>query len=100
MVMTPTSVGTIETDFLMDYTEEEPRRLVRFTMDLNAVSSIRHTIYSAGDHGQHVHAPKVEVEGAFALAHFLGRVQTELEARSLFSMEEFKATKPDPGAVL
>lgn len=88
--------GSVETEFIIDYTEEEPRRLVRFTMDEEAVLCIRHIIYQAGNHGQHVNAPLPEIQRAYEIAQYLRGVEVELSSRSLFSMDEFKATKPKP----
>ena len=91
-----TDQGSVETEFIIDYSGEEPRRLVRFTLDEEAVFSIRHLIYQAGNHGQYVNAPQSEVQGAYGIADYLRGVEVELNSRSLFSMEEFKATKPKP----
>lgn len=85
---------SIEAEFLVDYSEEEPERKVRLLLDLGSVSAIQRATYAAGHHGMNVDGPSDVVQEAFNLSAFFRRLMTELEARSLFSMEEFKATVP------
>ena len=84
----------IETDFIVDYSNEQPKRLVRLTMDLAALSALRRSIYEGADYGQYVGAPREHVATAHGLADFLRRAETELEQPSLFALDEFKATNP------
>ena len=84
----------IETDFIVDYTEEEPRRLVRLVMDLDAVSAIRRGLYQAGDCGTYMGASQTVIDEAYGLSSFLRNVEKELSVPSLFSLDEFKATNP------
>ena len=98
--MSTPAPDTIEAEFIMDYTQDDPRRLVRFTMDKSAVATLRHMIYTAGTYGEHTGVQRQQTENAFAMAAFLGRVETELGSRSLDSMEDFKASKPEPGSNL
>lgn len=84
----------IETDFIVDYSEEEPRRLVRLVMDVDAVATLRRCLYAAGDYGKYLSAPQSGVDEAYGLSAFFRNVETELSAPSLFSLEEFKATNP------
>lgn len=84
----------IDTEFIVDYSDETPKRLVRLTMDLDAVESIRRATYEAGDYGKHVGAPQQAIDMAYALSSFLRNVEKELSVPSLFSLAEFKATNP------
>lgn len=85
----------IETDFIVDYSDDEPKRLVRLTMDAASLSALRRSIYEGADYGQYAGAAPDQTATAYGLADFLRRVETELSQPSLFSLDEFKATNGD-----
>lgn len=90
----------IDTEFIVDYTDDAPKRLVRLTMDADAIAELRRATYAAGDYGTHAGAPQQGVDMAYALSSFLRHVEKELSVPSLFSVEEFKATNPKPDSWL
>lgn len=89
----------IEADFIMDYSEDEPQRLVRLTLDADTVRKFKHSLTEGGDFGMSTMRADAAMQ-AYSLATLMGNLLTELESRSLFSREEFKATAPPAGANL
>lgn len=85
----------IATDFIVDYSDDEPKRLVQLTLDLDTVQALRHGLYAASHYGElSAGAWEPVLVEAMDLSMFFRRVETELEQPSLFTMEEFKATNP------
>lgn len=89
----------IEADFIMDYSKDEPRRLVRLTLDADTVRKFQHSFHEGGDFGMSTMRADVAMQ-AYAYSTLMGNILTELESRSLFKYEEFKATGPQPGVNL
>lgn len=82
----------IKVEFIVDYTEDDPRRLVSLTLDAAALAAFRRCTYNGAVYLQHSgHQPAAAAE-AMELSDTLGRIHRELLLPSLFSMDEFKAT--------
>lgn len=86
----------ITAEFIMDYEGEEPKRLVRLTLDAETVLALQQSCRDGGDYAMSG-MDSVRAMQSYDFSTFMERLGTELNSRSLFSQEEFKATKPAPG---
>lgn len=89
----------IEAEFVMDFAEDEPKRLVRLTLDATTAREMQEAFRDGGDHNMSVVDPARAMQ-AYGFATFMGRLADELGARSLFSQEEFKSFDPIQGEVV
>lgn len=87
---------SITAEFILDYEGEEPKRLVRMTLDSDAVAFLLTACTRYADTAMLIREGDI-AEEAYGFAQLMFNIQKELESRSLFSQEEFKATKPEPG---
>lgn len=82
----------IEVQFVVDHTEDDPRRLVSLTMDTGTLAAIRECVYNGAVYVQAFGQQPAAAAKAMELSDVLSRIERELNLPSLFSLDEFKAT--------